>query len=230
MKNHNSAWLIIAQTNLHVGNENLANYGVIDQAIQRNVTTEIPCINSSSLKGAIKEYIANKVAEISCQSVFGSDKASDNNSVQKGNTIFFDANLLYLPVQCTDEENCLFKLGYQGEVLEAFIRQLNMLHIEGVTQERVADIVKQYVPVPFIEKKLKEISSDENLPIIARNKLDNGESENLWYEQVLPSMSILGTLICTDDDKLEAALNGALIQIGANATIGYGYCKFIKLN
>lgn len=230
MKNHNSAWLIIAQTNLHVGNENLTNYGVIDQAIQRDVTTEIPCINSSSLKGAIKEYIANKVTEISCKEVFGSENASNDSSVQKGNTIFFDASLLYLPIQCTDETDCLFKLGYQQEVLEAFIKRLTMLNVKGNTKEDIANIVTNHIPVPFINTNLKEISKDENLPIIARNKLDNGESDNLWYEQVLPSMSVLGTLICTNDERLETALDNALIQIGANATIGYGYCKFIKLN
>ena len=67
------------------------------------------------------------------------------------------------------------------------------------------------------------------MPIIARNKLDNGESVNLWYEQVLPSKSVLGTIIeC--GDELVNALNGKIIQIGANATVGYGYCTFVKLN
>ena len=55
-KEHTSVWLIIPQTNLHVGNESIVNFSVIDKAIQRDVTTGIPCINSSSLKGAIKEY------------------------------------------------------------------------------------------------------------------------------------------------------------------------------
>jgi CRISPR-associated protein Cmr4 len=31
--------------------------------------------------------------------------------------------------------------------------------------------------------------SDYNLPVIARNNLENGESKNLWYEQIVPHQS-----------------------------------------
>ena len=60
---YTSVWLIIPQTNLHVGNESIVNFSVIDKAIQRDVTTGLPCINSSSLKGAIKEYLTLKAAD-----------------------------------------------------------------------------------------------------------------------------------------------------------------------
>jgi len=56
--------------------------------------------------------------------------------------------------------------------------------------------------------------------------LDNGESKNLWYEQVLPAETVLYTIIQEDGNVLKDALNGQVVQIGANATIGYGYCKF----
>ena len=62
MKKHTSVWLIIPQTNLHVGNESTVCFSVIDKAIQRDVTTGLPCINSSSLKGAIKEYFEHTKA------------------------------------------------------------------------------------------------------------------------------------------------------------------------
>ena len=54
--NSKTAWLIVAKTSLHVGNENTSNYGLIDKAVQRDAVTGLPCINSSSLKGAINEY------------------------------------------------------------------------------------------------------------------------------------------------------------------------------
>ena len=54
--NKNNVWFITAKTNLHVGNENTSSYGLIDLSVQRNVTTGLPCINSSSLKGALNEY------------------------------------------------------------------------------------------------------------------------------------------------------------------------------
>lgn len=230
MKKHKSAWLIIAQTNLHVGSEGMSNFGIIDKAIQRDATTNFPCIHSSSLKGAIKEYMVNHSdLNVSCKDVFGSDKDSKDD-IKKGNTIFFDANLLFLPIQCTTAENHLFKLAYDSKVLEAFEKRLNVLEINyssGTIINKISDIYNATVLEEV--SNFKDICTSENLPIIARNKLENGESDNLWYEEVLPSQSILGTVICTDNDKLEEALAGKLIQIGANATVGYGYCSFIKL-
>ena len=82
------------------------------------------------------------------------------------------------------------------------------------------------------EDKFKELCSDDNLPIIARNVLDNGESKNLWYEQVVPAEAVFYTLI---DDKGDGTLANkigtekTLVQIGADATIGYGYCEFKNL-
>ncbi|MBK7696403.1 MAG: hypothetical protein IPI30_19460 [Saprospiraceae bacterium] len=47
-------YLLRAVTNLHVGSGE-TNYGVIDKLIERDATTGFPCINSSGLKGAIKQ-------------------------------------------------------------------------------------------------------------------------------------------------------------------------------
>lgn len=55
-----SVWLITAKTNLHVGNENTSNYGLVDKLIQRDALTGLPCINSSSLKGALNEFFTVK--------------------------------------------------------------------------------------------------------------------------------------------------------------------------
>jgi len=90
-----------------------------------------------------------------------------------------------------------------------------------------------------------------NLPVIARNKLDNGKSANLWYEEIVPRESIFYTVFCyydnfnedgadkrgkTDKKKFDTAnrlfeerLLRDSIQIGANASIGYGICRFSKL-
>ena len=48
---------ITAKTNLHVGNESGGDFTIIDKAIQRDPLTGLPCINSSSLKGAINETL-----------------------------------------------------------------------------------------------------------------------------------------------------------------------------
>ena len=72
----------------------------------------------------------------------------------------------------------------------------------------------------------KELCDDEHLPVIARNCLDS-KNPNLWYEQVLPRFSVLYfPLIAAENfDVFKNAVTNTLVQIGANATIGYGFCK-----
>lgn len=219
-----SAWLIIPQTNLHVGNESVVNFTVIDKAIQRDVTTGIPCINSSSLKGAIKEFMTHKQCNNKCNNIkeiFGSTK-KDKNDSQKGSAVFFDATLLAIPEQITGGNSC-YRLVHNKKIVDSFITKATTLEIKNITYENI----KSKIGVE-VGKRFNELCEDDNLPIIARNCLENGESTNLWYEQVLPSQSVLATII-EGPRELEEALDGKIVQIGANATIGYGYCKFIKL-
>ena len=84
------------------------------------------------------------------------------------------------------------------------------------------------------------------LPVIARNKLDNGESENLWYEEVVPRETrfYFGAVDSeknyidndgeNDYEKLFHEINfdnfKEYVQIGGNATIGYGYCRIRESN
>lgn len=220
---HTSVWLIIPQTNLHVGNESIVNFSVIDKAIQRDVTTNIPCINSSSLKGAIKEYLENTGCG-QIKELFGSTKANKNDS-QKGSALFFDATLLAIPEQKTGG-NSPYKQVYENGVVDSFLAKASVLGA-NVNKENLLSNISEKEACDY--NKFESLCSDDNLPIIARNCLENGESVNLWYEQVLPSQSVLATIIQTVNENDLDMLNGKIVQIGANATIGYGYCKFIKL-
>jgi CRISPR-associated protein Cmr4 len=76
-----------------------------------------------------------------------------------------------------------------------------------------------------------EIFSDicrDSLPVIARNKIgDDGISENLFYEEILPRRAKLWFMLGFDEKnpvngKFEEKLLSDLIQIGGNASIGYG--------
>ncbi|HPF52163.1 MAG TPA: type III-B CRISPR module RAMP protein Cmr4 [Draconibacterium sp.] len=77
----------------------------------------------------------------------------------------------------------------------------------------------------------------KQLPVIARNQLENGISKNLWYEEVVPRFSRFFQFTLVPDEEnisiksfTDDLTNSAnTFQIGANATIGYGYCKFTKL-
>lgn len=72
----------------------------------------------------------------------------------------------------------------------------------------------------------------EELPIIARNHLENGISTNLWYEQVVPREARFYCAISGSDGRLEKVFKDKFkyqIQIGGNATVGYGLTRFTQL-
>lgn len=227
--NTNNVWFITPKTNLHVGNENTSSYGLIDLGIQKNVTTQLPCINSSSLKGALNEFSTN-LANISPEDrlrIFGCDKSGQIKDTAKGAYTFFDANILFIPRQ---SDTSLFQLVTADEVLSAFFNQVKLLTGKTITEDTLQQMGFSYCKVSYNE--FKSLCSDDNLPIIARNVLDNGESMNLWYEQVLPAESVLYTFIDDKDDEIlcnKLSDDKTIVQIGAGATIGYGYCKFKHL-
>lgn len=88
--------------------------------------------------------------------------------------------------------------------------------------------------------------SDYFLPVIARNQLENGISQNLFYEQVMPRQSRFvfwtdrfpeqrsknDTSAGESNDSFKNGIAEAKrpVQIGANASIGYGYCKIEDLD
>lgn len=82
------------------------------------------------------------------------------------------------------------------------------------------------------ENDFTDTCSDYNLPVIARNNLENGESKNLWYEQIVPHQSrfIFFTVSVSGSDLFEKEISGKVIQIGANSSLGYGYCFISKLS
>ncbi|MDE5759515.1 MAG: hypothetical protein K2I11_00795, partial [Bacteroides sp.] len=53
-------YVITTMSNLHVGSGEY-NMGVIDNLVQRDVLNNYPNINSSSLKGALREYFESGV-------------------------------------------------------------------------------------------------------------------------------------------------------------------------
>lgn len=228
MKNH--VFLITAKTNLHVGNESGGEFSIIDKAIQRDPLTGLPCINSSSLKGAIKEYCVHEARLSNVKDIFGSDVDKDGKvkpDTQKGDARFFDAKILYLPHQGAPQESenkdMLFHYVTTDNIKRMMVERVKLFD-EKFTEEKI--IAPKGTVITVRDERFDEYCHEDNLPIIARNVLENGESKNLWYEQVLPSETVLYTIIREKNDALLKALNGKIVQIGAGATIGYGYCEF----
>ena len=243
-------------TNLHVGSGD-ANYGVIDNLIQRDVVTGYPTIHGSSLKGALKEFFKGQNFSY-LPDVFGNDD-------KQANYKFLSANLLLLPLRSNkqafflatcpaiikrlEQDNITYGFGLNlGDLLTmnpktgqpiVFINNTNGLLIEDFENFDKKPKPSDYSIfgncedlIIVSDKDFAELVSDQNLPVIARNKLDNGESKNLWYEQVVPHASIFYFVVLHNKDyfdDFDKMFEKKIIQIGANATIGYGFTKISKI-
>ncbi len=264
-------FFINALSNLHVGSGEI-NYGLVDNLIQRDPVTGLPTINSSSLKGALREHFEKICPNVNVdvKRIFGSDpKSKDRNP---GLLRFFDADLIGIPVRTTgnlpyvtvsSKANLdriwkrIEALGIKAQYLDNIsnlpttqnkpeqkvqIEDLRGDYLYATVSDKYKNIIGDNIVIFSSDKELSTLCNNEHLPVISRNCLENGISTNLFYEQVLPRYSRLCTVImgpdkkpATDekDDEFEAfckALEGQVVQIGGNATIGYGYCKFSTFN
>ena len=291
-------YIIEALSNMHVGSGD-ANFGVIDNLIQRDVLTDLPNINSSGLKGAIREFFKN--AEIATdkedliRAIFGSepkDREADSDSenpgktkkskkdLQQGAFRFFEANLLSIPIRsdrvpflmATSIEiakDLLFKSENFNIPLMDFEKPLNDLvenfiispnnpllfdeSLDGSVienhewvprfeQNSNKELLEKLFGSPLVilnDNDFRTICNNDNLPVIARNNLENGQSKNLWYEQILPRFSRFYFSLIKQQpfipienlfEFFDEKLKENIVQIGANATIGYGYCRIKNIN
>lgn len=106
----------------------------------------------------------------------------------------------------------------------------------------IISLIKKFYPDEYDSSKLLILPhsclSGIQLPIIARNQLDNGISKNLWFEEVVPHGSVFFLGVLSDgtvsgDNELEFFHNqvkGKLIQFGGNASVGYGLTQIIAIS
>jgi CRISPR-associated protein Cmr4 len=272
------AYVIKALTNIHPGSGD-ESYGTVDKVVQRDPADNLPCINSTSLKGALREYFENEsgLSGEDVKFIFGEKPNVNNPNRQqaKGNYQFFAANLLSLPVRSTripdykgipyynvTSENILNNLldlcsalNYSNEVLQELkvLKNLeedqptifegdNPVLLEGIKGKIANDpkpnttscknLIGQHMA---ITSGIQMKDFGEALPIIARNQLENGESKNLWYEEVLPRETRFYFFLRIPEgenkrfESFEKEILENVIQIGANASVGFGYCTFLKL-
>lgn len=69
---------------------------------------------------------------------------------------------------------------------------------------------------------------DYDLPVLARNCLENGESKNLWYEEVVPHGSVFWLLVMMPEEERELNMTG-IVQFGGNASIGCGFTRVMEI-
>ena len=103
----------------------------------------------------------------------------------KGKYCLFYANILALP---RPNDHTLYELATCDAVLDRFVERLSIfqLPINKATLINKIQTICGRTPIIYSSEQFKDFCEDDELPIIARNCLENGESKNLWYEQVLP--------------------------------------------
>jgi len=221
-------------TNMHVGNGDV-NFNIIDNEVEKDVVTNYPTINSSGVKGALREFFDNQNIDKACvNEIFGEPNA--------GKLKFFCADMLAVPMRASSGNEPYYLVSTK-KAIDTYVQKISLF----LGKEEKIQLVKDSAQSAFVEgKKLTEkvnlcgkdiyIMSDKDfgevsLPVVARNKLDNGKSENLWYEEIVPHKSLFSFIVIAEEsdasllELFKNTIEGKIVQFGGNASIGYGYCN-----
>ncbi len=236
---------ITTKAPLHAGSGG-ENYWIIDNLIQRDPATNMPCIFSSTVKGALREfykvYLEGKEGGglKTLYSTFGRDKtdsdsdedAKETEKLGKGKDPAWpgvmrvlQADLLSIPLV---DSNAVTKQTTCPWLIEHFKEQLEFYGVAENSSNTFDSEISEIENAVFCEQV-----DDYNLPVIARNHITDGVSDNLWYEQILPrGTRLFFGIICQNTiennallDSLSEAITSYPVQFGANASIGYGFSK-----
>ena len=264
-------------TNMHVGSGEV-NYNIIDNEVQKDPVLQIPTINSSSLKGALRAHFEQLSEEISIDKdlinyVFGSKNTDNTNDTSEGKYKFLSGNMISKPARISRTTgNYTYANITTPTMINQLVSLMNSLNFEGINEMNFTDNTDYVEDIKFVKDKcfktdnvdieyiegikveplkfnyefIKSLINNNfalctdamfsfiDLPVIARNQLENGISKNLWYEEIVPHKSIFyfAMLTPSDDiylDDFQLCLEH-VVQIGANASIGYGVTKITRIN
>jgi len=146
-------------------------------------------------------------------------------------------------------------VGLNGESVDVIFEDL-LLKGKGSLYSQIVETLKSFIPDGDQYDKnnfenMLSLVSDENFSLLvrtatevqARIELDDDKktSKNLWYQELLPSNSVLYTMVSVMDernpkddrkesDALLKSLRGKLadfIQVGGDETLGRGWMKLV---
>lgn len=127
-------------TNLHVGNGDV-NYNIIDNEVQKDPVTGFPTINSSGVKGALREYFkVNKFSNI--DDIFGSEQNGTQKDSTPGKLKFCSANLLARPMRTSKGMYPYFNVTCKT-IIKLFLSTLIKLDIENIYGFELTIILKK---------------------------------------------------------------------------------------
>lgn len=233
-------------------------------------------VSKQDLKDGEPNPEAQKAGDHLVYTVFGQEPKLDQTQSKKpkaGHVIFSEVKLLSLPVRTNKiafmyatcpslikdynhmskmygldtqiNEFCNEDSGYfSNEVSDEIVAEeldfkLRKNDDLSVLQSRLGKSV-----ILFTDGQFRDIS--KSLPVMARNHLENGESQNLFYEEVVPRESLFYTVISYPNDnllslksqdikskknivKFQNAIKDTSFYLGANTTIGQGYCRIRQI-
>ena len=224
-------------TNLHVGSGDV-NYNIIDNEVEKDSITGYPVINASGVKGALREYF-NRNHELSAElidSIFGSETKDQTTS---GRLKFLEADMLTIPVRASSGDSAYYMIS-TSRALDKYVEcckiffDKDIKYAEEEEQGKSVEGIALTKKTQLLGEEIHLISDEEfedvPLPVVARNKLENGISQNLWYEEIVPHESVFYLSVIAggkDEGLLETfrnAIDKKVVQFGANASIGYGLC------
>jgi CRISPR-associated protein Cmr4 len=262
-----SLYSVTTKTNTHVGSGQ-TNAGIVDNIVQRDLVSCRPTIQSSSLKGALKEWLINGLGkQAEAETIFG---VEDPNNNKQATHYVFPAVLLSFPMRSNQyfyfNVTCPAIITEFHKLLNTFgisqldtdltaLAAINPAVKQPVSLENKTDVIIEKHSIktvgysgtsytPAVKKLFGDnaaimhdddfIAITKRLPVITRNQLENGKSENLFYEEILPRETYFAFLLgYKKSEKVlfdtEIGAN-KIFQVGANATVGYGFCELTKNN
>jgi CRISPR-associated protein Cmr4 len=235
------------------------NYNVIDLEVERDPVLGEPTMNSSGVKGALRDYCEKNLG-IDGEDVFGSKPDGE----KPGRCNFFSGDLLARPVRVS-EGNRAYVLATTPDLLRHVQDKMNAFGLIDLFNVKVPEVNKAsvlYAGNSIQEVEGRKISNNQlndtsfvervtwllgtnnwvimnsqtlreyELPVIAHNVLEDGISKNLWYEEVVPHKSVFGLIVQDTDDNLFQNMMGespSTVQFGAGASTGYGFTKMERM-
>lgn len=249
-------------TNMHVGTGD-SSFGIVDRHVQKDAITELPTIHASSLKGAIREHCVQKgMEQKEIDSIFGSNDspgqfrffdahllARPMRSLKKPYYYVLSPQTIDQWNETLGNINRQFGISQVPKTNECWTNEILEDEIEGIPVQQKSESYFKDIKL-FLQKDIgingkycnvavmDDTSYKEvGLPVIARNKLENGESKNLWYEEIVPRESIFYTMIGYPQQLKESMeqlshslCHQDMVHIGSNATVGIGYTEFKEIS
>ena len=242
-------------TNLHVGSGEI-NYNIIDNEVEKDPVTGFPMIHAPGIKGALRDAFKKTDPDLADKvfgkpgkgdfSVPGTHKFLDAHLISRPMRVSGSPSLASINVVSIASINAfLADLSAFGanefgiDSIEApdfgdnlFLTNEDNIMVEGEKTGILPDAFKNQLLKlsSIIGAKFAVVSSFEgfDLPVIARNYLENGISKNLWYEEIVPHGSVFYfAVICNESDDDFSIPK--IVQFGGNSSIGCGYCEVTKI-